>query len=343
MPHTTYSFYFLLICLGVSLVLIYFIAQPFLTPLILAAVFAFFFQPLYRDFLRLFRGWPSLAASATTGVIIILIVLPILILGIQIFHQSAGLYKTILGNNNDLVSAVNVNIDKLYAVAPVLKDLNINISEYLQNGLSAITQNVGTIFSNVTKLVLDMCVFLIACYFLLKDGPKLEEYLMKINPLPREDNNMIANRLKAAVSSVIKGSLLVGLIQGILCGVGFLILGVPNALLWGSLAVIAAIIPGIGTGLVTVPVILFSFFSGNPSGTLWLVVLALFVGVIDNFIRPKLVGNSIQMHPLVVFITVIGGIIFFGPVGFLLGPLVIVIFIALVDIYLLLRVQGNLS
>ena len=182
---------------------------------------------------------------------------------------------------------------------------------------------------------------MISCYFLLKDGRKLKEYLVKISPLKDGDNELIVARLRAAVLSVIKGSFLVGLIQGIIAGIGFAVFGVPNALLWGSVTVIAALLPGIGTTLITLPAMAFVFLTGNTFNAAGLLVLAILVGFIDNVIRPKLVGDKIHLHPLAVFLMVIGGIAFFGSVGLILGPLVIVVFITLIDIYFSFKTKDS--
>jgi predicted PurR-regulated permease PerM len=169
---------------------------------------------------------------------------------------------------------------------------------------------------------------------LLRDGQKLKAAVVSLSPLSDADNEFIARKLERAINSAVKGNILIALIQGVLTTAGFLIFGVPSALLWGSLAAIAALIPGIGTALVLAPAIVFLFLAGEMvSGiglTLWGMTA---VGLIDNFLGPKFVGRGVQLHPLIILLSVLGGVGFFGPIGFLLGPLIISLLFALIDIY----------
>ena len=177
-------------------------------------------------------------------------------------------------------------------------------------------------------------MFLIAFYFFLKDGSKLKDYFVELSPLDDKDDEKIISRLKQAVSATVKGSLSIGLIQGTLTGIGFAIFGVPNAVLWGTVAAVAALIPGVGTALIILPAILFLFVPENTFGAFGLLAWGLLaVGLIDNFLSPRLVGRGMKLHPLLVFISVLGGLAFFGPLGFLLGPLSVSVFLALIDIY----------
>jgi predicted PurR-regulated permease PerM len=179
-----------------------------------------------------------------------------------------------------------------------------------------------------------------ALYYLLKDGYKLKNYLLALSPLDDSNNNFIINRIRLAVFSVVKGNLLIGLIQGTLTGIGFALFGVPNPVLWGGVASIAALIPSIGTAIVITPAIIFLFVSGNNVGAGGLLVWGIIVvGLVDNFLGPKLVGSSMRLHPLVTFLAVLGGLAFFGPLGILLGPLVLSIFLVLVEIYFSLKEQ----
>ena len=183
-------------------------------------------------------------------------------------------------------------------------------------------------------------MFLIAFYFFLKDGKKLKNYIVALSPLDDSDDELIVSRLKLAVSAAMKGNLLIGLIQGTLTGIGFAIFGVPNAVLWGSVAVIAAFLPGIGTSLVLAPAIIFLFVTGNTFGGVGLLIWGIIaVGLIDNLLGPRLVGRGMQLHPLAVFVAVLGGLSLFGPLGFLLGPLAVSVCLALVDIYTSLKAQ----
>ena len=143
-----------------------------------------------------------------------------------------------------------------------------------------------------------------------------------------------------AINSIIRGTLIIAVIQGVMTGIGFAIFGVPSPTLWGSIAAIGALVPGVGTAIVFTPAILFLFFAGNTVPAIGLLVWGIVaVGLIDNFLGPVLVGRGIRIHPLFILFAVIGGIGFFGPMGFLLGPLVVSLLYGLFEIYRLFMIE----
>ncbi|RJR12807.1 AI-2E family transporter, partial [Candidatus Parcubacteria bacterium] len=158
------------------------------------------------------------------------------------------------------------------------------------------------------------------------------------SPLKDGDDEIIATRLGSAVLATVKGNLLIGLIQGAMTGLGFLLFGVPNAALWGSVAAVMALVPGLGTAIVILPAAIFLFLTGDTTGAIGLLVWGIAaVGLIDNFLGPRLVGMGLKLHPLAVFLAVLGGLSLFGPIGFLLGPLTLSVCLALIDIYFSLQ------
>lgn len=318
---------------------VFFLFKPFLNPLIIAAVFAFLFQPIYRSVFKFFKKSPSFSALLTTSIAVIIILLPISFLGTQIIKESTDVYRhVVVGGTDNLVDTAERVLDELRKFVPIPQNINIDFKSYAKQGLEILIKNFGSIFSSFSQMILNIFIFLAAFYFFLKDGSKLKDYFVDLSPLNDKDDELIVDRLKTSVSATIKGSLLIGLIQGILTGVGFAIFSVPNAVLWGSVAAVAALIPGIGTALVIFPAIIFLFVTGNDFNAFGLIAWGVVaVGLVDNFLSPKFVGKGMKLHPLIVFLSVLGGFAFFGPLGFLLGPLSVSIFFALVDIYFSLR------
>lgn len=330
-----HSIYFLLLCIVATFALVYFIISPFIGPLIVAAIFAFLFQPVYKRILFYLKNSIKISALITTILAIIIILLPISFIGFQIFKESTQLYTGVIAGDTDFfVESTSTLLNKAKTFLPIPENFQLDFKKYAQNGLEILIQNLGTIFSSVTKSLLNIFVFLMAFYFFLKDGSKLKDYFVRLSPLEDKDDEKIVDRLKLAVSATVKGSLSIGLIQGTLTGIGFMIFGVPNAVLWGTVAALAALIPGVGTSLIIIPAVIFLFVTENSFegfGLLAWGVIA--VGLIDNFLAPRLVGRGMKLHPLLVFISVLGGLAFFGPLGFLLGPLSVSVFLALIDIY----------
>lgn len=326
--------YFLLFALSISFIIVYFIAEPFLGPLILAAVFAFLFQPIYKRLFKYLKKRAGAAAIITTIIAVIMVLIPISFLGSQIFKESSQVYQSLIANGGDFEESVRGVIDQARAILPIPDNFEIDLGQYARQSLEVLVRNVGAVFSSFAKLLLNSFVFILAFYFFLKDGGKLKDYFVDLSPLDDKDDEFILSRLKLGVAAAIKGNLTIGLIQGTLTGIGFAIFGVPNAALWGAVAAIAALLPGIGTALVITPAIAYLFLTGNIFGGFGLLIWGFTaVGLIDNLLGPRLVSQGMHLHPLAVFIAVLGGIAFFGPLGFLLGPLAMSVFLALVDIY----------
>lgn len=205
---------------------------------------------------------------------------------------------------------------------------------YVTGALEWLVSHVGTAFASVLGIFLRVLIFMMALYYFLKEGMKLEKVLIKKSPLHDDDAATILNQLKRTISSVVKGSLAIACIQGALAGVGFLIFGVPNAALWGVSTAVAALIPGVGTSLVLGPAIIYLFITGSLWQAVGMLLWSVFlVGLIDNFLAPRLMGKGAMLHPLVILLSVLGGIALYGPVGIFLGPLTISFLFAVFTVY----------
>ena len=332
--------YFLMILLGVALILTALIFSPFLKPLALAAVFAVVLQGLYRRISKLLGGWPSVAALLTVVVSVVLILLPLSLVGVLVGNEARDVYVSLEeSGGRSTIAELFFRIDESFGgVIPGLgefsRDISANVDTYTKEALQWITGHAGDIFSSISSLLLSFFIFFIALYYLLRDGTHVRQMLIELSPLSDRDDEGVFDRLEHAVNSVIKGNLTIALVQGVLTMIGFTLFGVPSAVLWGTVAAVAALIPGIGTALVFIPAVIFLFFTGaTPQAFGLLAWGTLAVGLIDNFLSPKLIGSGMQLHPLLVLLSVIGGIMFFGPIGIFLGPLSLSLLFALLSIY----------
>ena len=339
--------YFLLSLIAASSVLVFFIFRPFLVALVLAAVFATVLHPLYEKLLRRMHHSPGLAAFATILVVLIGILAPLSFVASQIVHDAQNLYIGLSDGSGSQSLAVAFEFvnDAIATYAPGLSfsaaDLSASLDQYVKDGLEWLIQNLGGAFGSVARFLVTLFIFLIALYYLLRDGEKLKKTLVRVSPLSDTDDDAVFAQLRLSVQSIIRGSLVIALIQGVLTGVGFAIFGVPNSVLWGVVAAFSALIPGIGTSLVLVPGVLYLFIIGATPGAIGLLIWSVVaVGLIDNFLGPRLMGRGMQLHPLLVFLSVFGGLIFFGPVGVLLGPLCTSTLFAFLTLYQHLKRQG---
>lgn len=329
--------YFLIAFIAVAAVLTFFIFRPFLVTLVLAAVFAVVLQPLYCGVLRRMHGSPGLAAFLTMLITLVCVLIPFLFISVQIVGDAQSLYVSLSdGSAKTHVSTVFEYASA--AIAPYIPgvsvaDLSAAADQYIKNGLSWLIQNVGGAFGGVARFLASLFIFLIALYYFLRDGARIKHLLIKASPLADSNDEMIFARLGLAVNSVIRGSLMIALIQGILTGIGFTLFGVPNSILWGVVAALAALIPGIGTSLVLIPGIAYLFIVGATTPMFGLLIWSVVaVGLIDNLLGPKLVGKGMQLHPLVVLLSVFGGLKFFGAAGVFLGPLCVSLLFTLLSI-----------
>ena len=216
----------------------------------------------------------------------------------------------------------------------MLDELNLSAGAYAREAASWLLQHTGVAFAGIATFFLQTFIFLMTLYYLLRDGDRLKQFLIEVSPLRDTDDTIIFDKLGAAVNSVVKGKLFIGLIQGVLTGIGFAFFGVPSPVLWGFIAAVFSLVPPLGTALVTVPAIFYLFFIGDMFSVIGLTIWGIFgVGLVDNILGPKMIGRGMQLHPLLVLLAVLGGLAFFGPIGLFLGPLTVSLLVALLSLY----------
>ncbi len=347
--------YFLIALIAIITVVTFFIFKPFLYAFVLAIICATVFSPVQKRIGSYMKGKNAMSAFLSTAFILLIVVVPLSFLSFFIFQEATQLY-TNLSNQNSLHSSipqgvVNViqNI-KEFLPASIAESMQtvtepdtvsnhvtsdvLNIDQYIKQGLAWLLGHFGPIFSNVVDVVMGGFIFLVALYYIFKDGGELKRTIIKLSPLSDDYDEIIFGKLGIAINSVIKGSIVVAIIQGVLTAIGFTIFGIPNALLWGTVTAVAALIPGVGTALIIIPAVIFLIFSGEALSATGLFIWGLIaVGLIDNFLGPQLVEKGMNLHPFLILLSILGGITFFGPLGFLFGPLVLSLLFALVEIY----------
>jgi predicted PurR-regulated permease PerM len=340
MKQYTTEFYFLLALITGAFVLAFFIFQPFIVPLIFAVVFATVFNPLYRRILK----WTGekrrgLAALLATISVLLVAVVPITFLVIQIFKELTQFYLFLASPGGiELILRIEDIVVSFRDFIPGAADFSFNAGEYTGRVLNWGFTHLSTFLGSMFSILMSLFIFLISLFYLFKDGETLQKEAIRVSPLQDEYDREIVKKLELAINSVVRGNLTVALVQGILTSIGFLIFGVPNPALWGGVAAIAALIPSFGTSLVIIPAVLFLFAIGNAVGGIGLLIWgAVAVGLIDNFLGPKLVERGIRIHPFLILLSILGGLGVFGPIGFLLGPLTLSLLYALLEIFATVR------
>lgn len=333
------SFFYILL-IGV-IGLTFFIFQPFLKILFLAIVFAVVFHPLHKKLLSLFnfRGGSNISAFLTVMVVLLLILIPCVGLGILVFQEINNAYFNLLADtgNNSLVSFfgnAGAYINSVFSFNIVPEISLVNIQDYASQIYGWTLDHFQVLFTSAFNLLMGTFILILGLFFFLRDGENFEKVLISLSPLDDSQDQSIIHKMKLAMNSVIKGSLFIAVLQGILAGVGFFIFGIPSAILWGSVAVISAIIPSVGTALVMIPAVIFLFFTNGLAPAVGLLIWgAVIVGLVDNILAPLVLKRGIKIHPFFILISVLGGLSFFGPIGFLMGPVILSLLFALIDIY----------
>ncbi len=339
MNGSTSQHYFLLGLLFGALFIAALIVKPFFAPLALGAVFAVVLQPVYTRLLKQTRGRESLAALSTVAISVLVVLIPILFVSMQLLKEAQTLYASIGATDTQRVFSQWIadsgpRIDEYIPNASSsLREISESLDVYAKQGASWIVLNIGAAFSSVAALFLDLFIFFVTLYYLLRDGGRLKDYLIKLSPLKDSDDEHIVNKLSVAVNSVVKGKLAIAAIQGVLAGIGMAIFGVPNPVVWGLVAMVVSLIPPVGTALVLAPAVAYLAIAGMTPAAVGLAIWSLAVSVTDNVLGPKLMGSGTEIHPLLVLLSVLGGLALFGPVGLFLGPLTMALLLALLSLY----------
>lgn len=327
---------FFWVLFGIAGFLTLMILSPYGTAIFLAGVLSIVFIPTFERLLRLFRGNRSLASLATVAFILVMFIVPLSLIGFLMFEEMLSVYAS-LNESNVGLQVINVWIDNFEAlVKNIVPTFHIeaDVYGYIEGGLRWLADHLNDFFSQVFAILLDTFIVIIAMFFFLRDGKKLKEFAVKWSPLADSYDESIIAKLEVAVSSVVKGALGTAAAQGLLVGVGLMLFGVPNPVLWGVVSTIAALVPLFGTTIVTVPAVLFLFISGHSVAAIGLLLWSLiFVGLIDNILRPLLIKRDVHVHSFLILMSVLGGLVYFGPIGFLSGPIVLAFFFALLDVY----------
>jgi predicted PurR-regulated permease PerM len=322
-----YFFYGLLL---VTFIFSFFILQPFWTVLVLGISFSVVLHPLHQWLTD--RKVPASLSSLLLVLLFTLILCgPLLGIGVMIFNQSKDVYQSVAENGSAMPVLDSIN-DGINGLLPA--GVNFDIHDKATDFVSYVSGNVAKIFSTTVSAFFSFILMLFIIFYFLRDGSEWKKAIIILSPLGDTEDKKIIDRLEVAINSVILGNLLISCLQGLLMGFGLWLFGIPNPAVWGLVAAITSLIPTIGTALVSVPSVLFLFFTGATSSAIGLVVWSsVMVGMVDNFLSPMIISKTTNISPLLILFAVLGGISLLGPIGVLIGPLTISLLYTLISIY----------
>ena len=333
---------FLLLIAAISLAFAW-ILWPLSGAVLWGTVIAILFAPLYRRLSSAMGQRRNLAALTTLTIIVVIVILPLTLVTVSLVREAAGVYTRIQSGELNFVRYFQQIYDALPAWAVGLLDRNEltnlgAVKERLSAGLLKGTQLLATqainLGQNTFEFLVSLGVMVYLLFFLLRDGDALFHRIRAGIPLRPEHQRALFEKFTVVIRATVKGNIVVALLQGALGGLIFWLLGIHAALLWGVVMAVLSLLPAVGAALVWLPVAVYLLATGAVWQGIVLIAYGLLViGLVDNVVRPILVGQDTKMPDYVVLISTLGGIAIFGINGFVLGPVIAAMFMAAWDIF----------
>jgi predicted PurR-regulated permease PerM len=331
--------FFLLLLAGAAL-LVFFVAKVFLLPILLAAIAAALFYPLNRRVLKRLKGRSTLSALISVMIFCLIILVPIALLG-YLVTQNVIEVTRLVNRNIPQIKTWFQSVESWIVSLPFIQGQRVStlidsarLVNIIQQAGSRFVEGATSLAGNVARITLLLFVFIYSLFFLIRDGDKALLSVSEAIPLPKEDKVAIINKFVSVSRATLKSTFLIGGIQGTIGTILFLALGIPGAVLFGVLFLVLAAIPGLGPAVIWLPTTVILFALGKYlHGAIMLVIGAGVIPLVDYILRPRLVGKDTQLHPLLVFIGVLGGVALFGIWGLLFGPLAMSVAVTLVTIF----------
>jgi predicted PurR-regulated permease PerM len=341
MRRTTVQYiFFLMLVLLVTLAFVGLI-QDFLLPLFWAATLAIVFYPVCRWVQSRLGTRASVAALLTLGVILVAVILPLSLIGVAVVQEAAALYKRLETGDLTMQEPLQMLERLLSVVTQYLNRLGIetqNLTQSLTGATVTVSRFVGTQALNLGQDALRLSVMfalmLYLLFFFLRDGPQIVTTILYALPL----GNTRARRLFAHFATVsratLKGTVVVALVQGLVGGILFAIVGINAAVLWGALMAVLSLLPALGSALIWVPAAGILLATGHiAKACIVLGAGVLVIGLIDNLLRPLLIGQDTRMPDYLVLVSSLGGLTIFGASGLVIGPILAAMFLAVWDMF----------
>lgn len=319
------------------------ILWPFYGAVFWGAVLAIIFAPVYRRLLVRFNGRRTLAALATLSIILLMVILPMTLLGLALMQEVSATYDML--RSGELNPALY--FERLLQTLPSwatqwlerfgladLDGLQRKLSANLTQGSQAVAKQALSLGQNTFEWLVSFVVTLYLAFFLLRDGAAVSQRIRDAVPLERVHKRMLLHKFTTVIRATVKGNVVVAVVQGALGGVAFWYLNVHGALLWAVMMAFLSLLPAVGAALVWLPVAVWFLVSGEVWQGLGLIAWGMLViGLVDNVLRPILVGKDTKMPDYVVLVSTIGGMAIFGINGFVIGPVIAAMFMAAWDIF----------
>ncbi|HCL57526.1 MAG TPA: hypothetical protein DHW82_11025 [Spirochaetia bacterium] len=318
--------------------------MPYMTVLIIAVILTGITYPVFRFFLKITKHKNTLAAVLTCVFVILAVLIPMLVLTLIIADQSKETYFLLSEKLQSGALDEYFNLEQsgfiqtfINQYSPFKDQTVINIKaeviEFVKSFSSTLVNNTAKVLSNIGSFIASLFLMVFTMFFLYKDGTKFVKILTHLSPMPTSYENRIAEKFTSVSRSIFIGVFFTAILQGFLDGIAFAIVGI-SPWLWAIFLAFASIIPIVGTAVIWLPAGIVLIAMGQTGSAVFLMIWCFLVSIgVENFIKPILIKGKSGLHPLLIFFSILGGIQFFGFVGILLGPIIISIFVLILEIY----------
>jgi predicted PurR-regulated permease PerM len=332
----------LLVALAVILVLAFWVFRPFILVFAVAACVALLLAPVQRRLAGILGGRPTLAAVLLVLLTTVVILVPVLTSLFLLARQFAAFLEWVRVQPLLGPEELQRFWEQLPQRYPGLRHwiawLQAQVTPAVSGGLAELAGGANGLLQNVlgrvTHAAVDLGLFLLILFFLLRDGGRLRAELRPVSPFSDEQERQIFDHLERTIKGALQAVVVVPVVQGILAGIGFMMFGVPSPFVWGTAVILAATVPLVGSPLGWLPAAGYLLVQGHTGPALGLLVYCtVVVSGVDNLIKPLLLAGSARIHPLLGFLSIVGGVLAFGVFGFLIGPVVLSLVLSALRIY----------
>jgi len=317
--------------------------RAFLIPVVLSAVFSSLLAPANKWLRGRVKGRRNLAAAIMLFLFIIVLLVPLYFVGNMVAGEAVRLYQNSEQQIQEIIAQVQqgeMTVSKIPLVGQFIEEHQIDIAGPLtsaaQSGANWLVNAVSQTSRGTVNVIVDLVIMLFTLFYFFRDGDRITLKLLELSPLPDLYELRLVSRFTEVSRATVRGTLLLGLIQGTMGAITLAAVGVQGVAVWGIVMVVLSVIPMVGSWLVMYPAAVFLLIGGKIWQSIFVVVFtALVIGNIDNLLRPRLVGKDARMHDLLILFSTIGGIGLFGLMGFIVGPILAALLLTLLELFTL--------
>jgi predicted PurR-regulated permease PerM len=325
--------------------LLYEIFRPLLAPVIWAMIIAHLFWPVHSRLVRRMSRWPNLEAALISVIAICVLILPGILLSSLVVSDAVAAYHRLESEIRTGQATWLTALQSHPAVVWILdwvqrqqaapgRDLATTLLSHAREASVFLASQLSSIMGNVVSFLVHMGISVFTAYFLFRNGAGWLGWARQITPIHPEIQELVLGQVDQTVKAILYGNIIVAIAQGVLGGIGFWIAGIPSVVMWAAVMGFLSLIPIVGSFLVWLPASVILILQGDTTHGIFLAVWgAVVIGLADNLLRPLIIGSRTRLSTFMIFISLLGGVQAFGMLGVVLGPMVVVITLALLEAY----------